>query len=271
MVPNISPAISFRQQPGSWHSISPPNNLREMSQKPHNRNITPADRRATERLQRLWGERAEQLGITQDTVAEILDRSQGLVSQYLRGKLALNFKAVLAFAEALQLEDPAMIRSDLPEQQPAVAQHQTGSGDSEWRDILGYSQALGLGSGAEATEYAETHRLKFRADSLTRKGLHARNLHVYYGKGDSMEPRINDGDAILFDTSDTRPSDGQIFVIQLGREIYAKRCEILDETVYFRTDNPNGDHQWKKPKKMSNPRQPIEILGRVRWIGSWEG
>lgn len=241
-----------------------------MKTAPHTRNITELDKQAALRLQKLWDERAERLGVTQETVANILDRSQGLVSQYLRGKLALNYRAVLAFSQALQLDSPEMIRSDLPEQQLALTSG-SQSEDPEWRDILGYAQALGLGAGAEATEYAETHRLKFRADSLARKGLHARNLAVYYGKGDSMEPRIHDGDAILFDTSDTRPADGQIFVIQLGREIYAKRCEVLDDAVYFRTDNPNGDHNWRKPKKMMNPRQPIQILGRVRWIGSWEG
>lgn len=241
-----------------------------MGNSTHNRRITPADHAAAERLQRLWEERAEKLGVTQDTVANLLDRTQGLVSQYLRGKLALNYKAVLAFAQALQLDDPGMIRSDLPEQQFSGLSAPSVS-EAEWRDILGYGQAVGLGAGAEASEYAETHRLKFRAESLRRKGLHPRSLAVYYGQGDSMEPRIKDGDAILFDTSDTRPSDGSIFIVQLGQEIYAKRCEILDDVVYFRTDNPEGDHNWRKPKRLNNPRHPIQIIGRVRWIGSWEG
>src|SRR5690606_35071593 len=39
----------------------------------------------------------------------------------------------------------------------------------EWVDVQGYAQAVGLGKGAEAQEYAETHKLKFRAESLARK------------------------------------------------------------------------------------------------------
>lgn len=142
--------------------------------------------------------------------------------------------------------------------------------DGEWGDILAYSQAVGLGKGAEAQEYTETHKLKFRADSLERKRLKPSSLAVMYGNGDSMEPRIKKGDAVLFDTSDTRPRDDTIFVVQWKDEYFAKRCMILDDNVYFKADNPNGDHPWKKPKAMNAKREPITIIGRVRWIGSWE-
>lgn len=146
--------------------------------------------------------------------------------------------------------------------------------DSEWDDLLAYSQAAGLSDGEEAQEYAETHKLKFRSESLSRKRLNPRNLAVMYGKGDSMEPRIHSGDAVLFDQADTRPVDGGIFVILVpgaGAESYSvKRCELIDDMVFFKADNPNGDHGWRKPKRMDNKRHPIKIIGRVRWIGSWE-
>lgn len=153
-------------------------------------------------------------------------------------------------------------------------QHESSDPDlSSWRDIQGYSQAVGLGSGPEAQEYAETHKLKFRADSLSRKQLHPNKLAVMYGIGDSMLPRIQSGDAILFDQSDVRPRDGSIFVVMTngaGKEYQAKRCMILDDIVYFVADNPTGDHTWRKPKRMDDKRSPVHIIGRVRWIGSWE-
>lgn len=139
-----------------------------------------------------------------------------------------------------------------------------------WSDIQGYAQAVGLGKGAEAQEYAETHSLKFRAASLAKKRLRPAGLAVMYGDGDSMQPRIHKGDAILFDTTDTRPVDGAIYVVQWRDEVYAKRAEIIDEAVYFRADNPAGDHNWRKPKRMDAKRDPVHVLGRVRWIGSWE-
>lgn len=146
--------------------------------------------------------------------------------------------------------------------------------DGDWSDIQGFAQAIGLGRGAEAQEYAETHKLKFRAESLARKRLKPAALAVMYGDGDSMEPRIHPGDAIMFDTSDKRVRDGGLYVIQKhgagNPEIYVKRALVLDETVFFASDNPVGDHNWKKPKRMDSAREPIEVIGRVRWIGSWE-
>lgn len=141
--------------------------------------------------------------------------------------------------------------------------------------VLGYAQGVGLSDGVEAQEYAETHKLKFRTESLARKRLNPDNLAVFYGKGDSMEPRIQSGDAVLFDQSDTRPRDGALFVITVpgaGAESYSvKRCEVIDDLVLFKADNPNGDHNWRKPRRMDDPKRPIKIIGRVRWIGSWEG
>jgi phage repressor protein C with HTH and peptisase S24 domain len=129
---------------------------------------------------------------------------------------------------------------------------------------------VSAGDGADAQEYAETYKLKFRADSLRRQGLHAEKLVVYYARGDSMEPRIRKGDAIMFDTSDTRPIDDTIYVVQFQGALYAKRANMIDGKVYFQSDNPSGDHNWRKPRRMDDPKQPIEVLGRVRWIGSWE-
>lgn len=143
-----------------------------------------------------------------------------------------------------------------------------------WDDIRGYAQAVGLGDGAEAEEYAETHKLKFRSDSLSRKHLSAPDLAVMYGRGDSMLPRIHSGDAILFDMSDTRPDDEKLFVIiahGVARSEYnVKRCRAFGDNVYFEALNPAGDHNWRKPRAMNDRKNPIEIIGRVRWIGSWE-
>lgn len=148
------------------------------------------------------------------------------------------------------------------------------SSHDDWADLLGYSQSVGLSDGEEGQEYAETHKLKFRSDSLARKRLRAHDLAVFYGKGDSMEPRIHSGDAVLFDQSDVRPRDGGIYVVMVpgaGADSYSvKRCELIDDMVFFKADNPKGDHSWRKPKRMDDKRHPIKIIGRVRWIGSWE-
>lgn len=229
---------------------------------------TRADIAAAARLKAAWTERARSLGITQEKLAHELGITQGAVSQYLNGKIQMNYRTLKVFAATLGIEDTD-IRNDLPEQQYSFP----ASSDDAWDDIVGYSQAAGLGAGAEAAEYAETHSLKFKKTSLRRRGIYGRDLAVYYGKGDSMEPTIKDGDAILFDTSDTRVADGLLYVIQVDGmarpEYFVKRALVLDTGVYFQSDNPHGDHQWRKPKPMISKRHPITVIGRVHWIGGW--
>lgn len=166
---------------------------------------------------------------------------------------------------------PEWIETGKGPKEAAQVGHET---DSDYADVIGYSQAVGLGAGgAEAVEYAETHSLKFKKTSLRRRGILNRPLAVYYGRGDSMEPTIKDGDAILFDTSDTRVVDGVLYVIQVdgaaNPEYYVKRAMVLDAGIYFASDNPVGDHTWKKPKAMDSKKHPITVIGRVHWIGGW--
>ena len=227
---------------------------------------TDADIAAAARLKARWQVDARRLGITQDSMAAELDITQGAVSQYLNGKIPMNYRTLAVFCRALGIADPAEIRDDLPEQQLLAPPT-----SPDWADVVGYQQSVGAGAGTEAQEYTETHSLKFRANSLRRKGLLNRKLAVYYAKGDSMEPRIRTGDAILFDQDDTTPVHDGIFVVRWRGEEFVKRAKIADDLVLFESDNPAGDHVWGRPKMKDNPREPIEIIGRVRWIGSWEG
>jgi Helix-turn-helix len=72
-----------------------------------------ADIEAARRLHRLWQQKKGSRP-TQDAIAEKLgDVTQGAVSQYIHGKIPLNFFAVLVFADALGC-DPREIREDLP-------------------------------------------------------------------------------------------------------------------------------------------------------------
>lgn len=144
----------------------------------------------------------------------------------------------------------------------------TAADPTEWADILGVRQAAALGDGAEPDEYAETHKLKFRADSLRRKHLRPDKLAVIYGKGDSMYPTIKSGDAILVDTSDTEPQDEKLFVVTQGRDLFAKRLVRLGDRWFIDSDN-KADPKWKRPIPIDEA-DGFEIHGRVRWVGSWE-
>jgi phage repressor protein C with HTH and peptisase S24 domain len=231
------------------------------------KNVSPADLAAAARLKQAWLAMPREHRPTQQQLADAWEgpgeANQSLISQYMNGRIALNYRALLSFAKALGI-DPADIRKDLPEQQLAP---RTAT-DHEWAEVRGTDQAVALGDGAAPEDYAETHKLKFRASSLRRKGLRPDRLEVYYGDGDSMEPRIRKGDAILFDTSDARILDDRIYVIRYEGHVYAKRLQHFGEHVAIVSDN-RDDPKWRKPV-LVRPSDDFEVLGRVRWIGSWE-
>lgn len=74
---------------------------------------TPADLAAAGRLRAAWGNRPK--GLTQEKMGAVLGASQSAVSHYLSGRNALNYRVLMLFAKALDI-DPLTIRDDLPEQ-----------------------------------------------------------------------------------------------------------------------------------------------------------
>lgn len=233
--------------------------------------MTPADEAAAISLKAEWQREADRrrlLGLaplTQSVVGEIMDIGQSAVSQYLNGKIPLNYKAVMAFATALNIE-PERIRSDLPEQQLAGDRQRADAG--EWSDVIAYAQAAAAGDGSVAEDYAEASSLKFKRSSLSRKGLFPQKLSIFYASGDSMEPRIQDGDALMFDRSDTAPKDGAIFIVRYDGELCVKRLQLFGEHWFLTSDN-GTDPKWRKPIPVTLGDDAF-IIGRVRWIGSWE-
>lgn len=235
---------------------------------------TEADLVAASNLRTLWDAAvAESIRdpnrkrITQEDVAEVLGGvSQSAISQYLNGLIPLNYAALHAFAKVIGCS-PSDIRQDLREQR--IAEEPASYGPpSEWTDIRASTQGAALGDGADLDEYAETHRLKFRADSLQRKRLRAHKLEVFYGQGDSMEGRVRNGDALLVNLEETTPIHDKIFMVRWQGQYYAKRLKKLGSHWFLCSDNLS-DPKWRDPVAIED-HHDFEVIGRVRWIGSWE-
>jgi transcriptional regulator with XRE-family HTH domain len=152
-------------------------------------------------------------------------------------------------------------RGEMNQAMPAI--------DDDMQAVQAYAHGIALGDGSMPGEYAEANRLLFRKSSLRNKGLLGRELEVYYGRGDSMEPRIRDGDAILVDRGDTDPKDGHVFVLEGPHGALAKRLTNIDGRWFFESDN-KADPKWRKPVPLDG-KDTYSIAGKVRWIGSWEG
>lgn len=141
------------------------------------------------------------------------------------------------------------------------------TGAAGWADVDGFAQGAALGDGTVPEEWSETHKLKFREASLRRKGLKPQDLAVYYGSGDSMEPVIHDGDAIMFDRSDNRPKDDQLYVVRHDGHYFVKRLQKIGSAWCLVSEN-RDDPRWRKPRMIAE-HDDFEIIGRVVWVARW--
>lgn len=229
---------------------------------------TPEDVAAAWRLKELWKHRASGLGLTQTKMAEELGITQGAVSQYLNGRIPMNYRTLKTFCLALGVEDTD-IRSDLPEQQFNTP----STPSNEYVEVMALPQAVGLAAGPLADEYAQANAMMFRKSVLRQKGILTRPLAMFYARDHSMEPTISDGDSVLLDTSDTEAVDGDIYLVRWpegeNQAYGVRRAMTLEGEVFFTSDNRRADSHWLKPRRMLSEGKAITVLGRVHWIGGW--
>jgi phage repressor protein C with HTH and peptisase S24 domain len=114
----------------------------------------------------------------------------------------------------------------------------------------------------EVTEKGEPQA--FRLEWLQKKGLRSKDLRCLYAQGDSMEPYIQDGDAILVDLSDTDIMDNQVYAIRYGDDLRVKRLfKRFDRSIRITSDNPAHPEEIVSGEDLHN----IQILGKVVWRG----
>jgi phage repressor protein C with HTH and peptisase S24 domain len=204
-------------------------------------------------------------GLTQQQLADEAGVTKQAVSQIESGATKNPEAATLEpICRRLNL-NMRWLQSKIGPKHPATA----ASSDS-FDDVAGYAHGAGMGDGQVAEDFAETHRLKFRAESLRSKGLDAKRLKVYYGQGDSMEPTIEHDDAIMFDTGDAIPRDDSIFVIESIEDgTIAKRLRNYGGRWFVVSDN-KSDPKWRDPIPLDDKRRGFHIVGRVRWIARWK-
>lgn len=115
--------------------------------KSHTRSFTAADKAAHKCLRRIWDEKARSLGLTQEKAAGLMERTQGLVGQYLNGHIAIGPVAAIKFARMLECS-PADIRpdfdygrlvaSELPPEVVEMAIKLASLPEAARRDIIGF-------------------------------------------------------------------------------------------------------------------------------------
>lgn len=98
---------------------------------------------------------------------------------------------------------------------------------SDFEQIPRYQVDAAAGHGVTVEDEAVSGHYAFNRKWLTRRNLNPKNLAVISVRGDSMEPRLRDGDLIVLDKSQTDIADGRAFVLRLGTDLVVKYIQRL--------------------------------------------
>ena len=97
------------------------------------------------------------------------------------------------------------------------------------------------------------------------KGLEPHHRRVLYVRGDRMEPDLHDGDAVMIDTNDCVPRDGEVYAVTYADELFIKRLfKLRGGGLELYSDNDRYP-----PRYLRTPEDlaAVRILAKKVWRG----
>ncbi|HDY9328362.1 XRE family transcriptional regulator [Klebsiella pneumoniae] len=220
--------------------------------------LTSAQIADAERLKALYEAKKKELGITQQSIADMLDISQGGVGHYLNGRNALNAAVAAVFARALQV-DVSDFSPSLAKEISAMSAAATSNAKyvGQYAPGIRYPVLSKIQAG-NWSEACEPYALK-DIDLWLESDAHIQGEAFWLlVEGESMTAPVGlsipEGTYVLFDTG-REPVNGSLVIAKLSEsnEATFKKLIIDGDQKYLKGLN----HQW--------PLVPIN--GNCRIIG----
>lgn len=139
--------------------------------------------------------------------------------------------------------------------------HTNAAGVSDFIPIPRYQAEASAGAGALVSSEQETGFYAFNSSWLQRRHLSPDSLAVISVRGDSMEPKLSDGDLILVDKSQSEIADGISYVLRLGNDLLVKYVQRLRPDLI----SVVSENRRYPPReiRLDEFDGDVEIIGRV--------
>lgn len=137
--------------------------------------------------------------------------------------------------------------------------------DSEFVLVPRYNVAGSAGGGALVDQEEVLEYLSFRKDWIKNSLRISENyLAVISVKGDSMEPRLHDGDVVLLDMETKSIQDNAIYALQFNGGLSIKRVQqFMSGQIEIISDNKTYKPELLSPDQAAD----LNVVGRVVWAG----
>jgi phage repressor protein C with HTH and peptisase S24 domain len=125
-----------------------------------------------------------------------------------------------------------------------------------------YGNKLSAGGGNKVFDEEVVGYHLLNSHDLKAEGLLKENLCIFYVKGDSMLPEIQDGAKVLVDVSQNKLIDNKIYAFSINGEVYIKELfkESKSPQVIIRSANK------EYPDKKLDSADEFKIIGRVVYL-----
>lgn len=208
---------------------------------------------------------------TQTALAAETGIAQATIGRALRGESMLSAEYVQRIARALgaSLDEvygvvPAVGASSRADRPIKTWEHPEELPAGEFALVRRLDVKLSAGNGHEDIDVTISEDLlpqAFRADWIRKMGLKPNRLASVTADGDSMEPSIHDGDALVINLDETAVIDGKVYWIWYDGGARVKRLYRLPGGgLRIKSDNA----AYSPIDLTSDQAQHVRVIGRVR-------
>lgn len=182
--------------------------------------------------------------------------SKGAVSQWLNGVAEPSSKNAIALSKALRC-DPTWLMS--------------GKGDPSSNDFVAYDfidiplldVELSAGAGTHSELENVMDWIPISSEWITKNNFSSDNLKAVAVRGDSMSPRLQDGDVLLINAAEIKPQSGYVYAIAVDDELRVKRLvKRMDGSWIISSDNKANPAYVDETISHHNFEQ-LRIIGRA--------
>ncbi len=190
-------------------------------------------------------------------LAELTGISKARISQYTNGVYIPKSKGTYALSKALNVNEAWLMGLDVPMERQPVPQSNIRSYDTENIYMIPVFDSVSAGFGATAVDYITEYAPAFI------KNPHDAGDYIYINvEGDSMFPKIEDGDRILVRRQASVDSGSVAVVLVDGEDALVKKVVYGKTWVELHSFNP----MYKTMRFDDEEVQRLQVLGLVKEV-----
>lgn len=202
--------------------------------------------------QNIIKKRMQDIGETQESLAEKLNVTQGSIAHWLSGRRKPDTDIVASILKAVGIKE-IIINSDGSASENKTQDKLINKNNFQI-EVLDITASAGMGYlNSDVKEVIKLIEYDTEQAKIIFKGIEANNLKVINISGDSMQGTFESGDSIYVDISKKEFNGDGIYVFTFGKSLYVKRLQVIKDKLIVISDN-------KKYKEWDISEEEIDQL-----------